>query len=143
MEIPSFFIANTPIDNQLKQLLASRFQKIVFQFSMDENGEFTLVAYGAKKNNKDFGDPVILDRSKQPALPIKTNVYWGNYEVGKDDEMNILKEAEKNPTGKEYIHIIPKNIKDGRIEFEVTASDNPALLPLKVVLNPCPPGNSE
>ncbi|HUH34120.1 MAG TPA: hypothetical protein VLZ28_09200, partial [Daejeonella sp.] len=128
MKIPSFYINNTAsTDNQLKGLL-HQFKKIVFQFLMDEKGSLTLVAYGAKEHNKKFGDPVNLKLSKQPALEIKTSVYWGNYEVGKSDEMDVLREAEKNPKGKEYIHIVPKKIKDGRIEFEVTASDNPSSL---------------
>ena len=145
MEIPAFFITNTAnSDNQLKQLLANPFQKIVFQFLMDPNGGLTLVAYGAKMGNKNFGPPIELGRSKQPSLKISSNVYLGNMEVGKEDEMKLLRKIEKEPAGKEYIHIVPKDIKNGRIQFEITTSDNPAsLLPLAVVLNPCPPGNSD
>ena len=144
MEIPAFFIANTPIDNQLKQLLANRFQKIVFQFLMDENGGLTLVAYGAQKKNQCFGPPVELECSDRQPLKIDTSVYLGNFEVGKDEEMELLKEAERKPDGKEYIHIVPKSIKDRRIEFEVTASSKASSAErIAVVLNPCPPGNSE
>lgn len=144
MEIPAFYITNTAnSDNQLKQLLANRFQKIVFQFLMDPNGGFTLVAYGAQMGNKNFGPPIELGRSKQKALTISSNVYLGNMEVSKDAEMKLLRDIEKEPNGNEYIHIVPKDIKNGRIVFEVNTSDNPSLLPLRVVLNPCPPGNSD
>jgi hypothetical protein len=137
MEIRTFFIKNTPADNELERLLKPPLQKIVFRFQMAPNGSLSLFAHGAKQNGKAFSPGTELDVPTSPnAMKIDENIFFGNIEIGSNADITELRGLINVP-GHDYITLRPDKIDNGQIVFELSTPH--ALTILQAKPNPSPP----
>lgn len=153
MVIPTFYIENTPGQNQLEQLLDKQAGKLVFRLQQqsDDTLQLWIFRYRPSKCDEDFKLKLkVLDDGFQLDIKGKT-VFWCDQEIGArknhgsgEEDFQSLKKL-LNKSGSEYIIVKPVSIDaENYLVYELHACDKLEVpyhekLLLSFKPNPCPP----